>query len=240
MRILLVSDLHYRLKQLDWVTSVAADYELVIVAGDLPRHRLHRRTRRAIAVVLEYLSRFATQSTVVACSGNHDLNAPNEHGERAAVWLGAAGAAGVFVDGTHVDTETVMVTVCPWWDGPQTREVVARQLAHDAALLSGRRWIWVYHAPPDASPTSWTGKRHYGDEDLAGWIGEYGPDIVLCGHVHQSPFVADGAWLDRIGSTWVMNAGQQPGPVPTHIALDTEARTARWSSYEGIDERSLV
>ena len=31
MRILLVSDLHYTLKQLDWVTSVAGDYDLVVV-----------------------------------------------------------------------------------------------------------------------------------------------------------------------------------------------------------------
>ena len=34
MRILLVSDLHYTLQQLDWVTSVASDYDLVVVAGD--------------------------------------------------------------------------------------------------------------------------------------------------------------------------------------------------------------
>ena len=35
MQILLVSDLHYTLKQLDWVASVAGDFDLVVVAGDL-------------------------------------------------------------------------------------------------------------------------------------------------------------------------------------------------------------
>ena len=35
MRILVVSDLHYTLKQLDWVTAVAPDYDLVVIAGDL-------------------------------------------------------------------------------------------------------------------------------------------------------------------------------------------------------------
>ncbi len=239
MRILLVSDLHYRLQQLDWVTSVAADYDLVIVAGDLLDIASIVDPDAQIAVVLEYLGRIAARTTVVACSGNHDLNASNEHGERSAQWLEPARDAGVYVDGTRVESDGVMVTVCPWWDGPQTRAVVAQQLADDAALVAGRRWIWVYHAPPTASPTSWTGKRHYGDEDLSGWIEEYQPDVVLCGHVHQSPFVAGGAWLDRIGSTVVMNAGQQPGPEPTHIELDTEARTAQWSSYEGVDQRSL-
>jgi Icc-related predicted phosphoesterase len=240
MRILLVSDLHYALRQLDWVTSVAADYELVVVAGDLLDIASIVDPDAQIAVALEYLARIASKTTVVACSGNHDLSARNEMDERAAPWLDAARAAGVFVDGTRLDCEDLMVTVCPWWDGPRTREVVDQQLREDAALVGDRRWFWVYHAPPDASPTSWTGSRHYGDEELTAWIGRYQPDTVLCGHVHQSPFVSGGAWFDRIGATAVFNAGQQPGPTPTHIELDTGLGLARWSSYEGIDERKLA
>ena len=34
MRVLLTSDLHYTLPQLDWVASVAGDYDLVVLAGD--------------------------------------------------------------------------------------------------------------------------------------------------------------------------------------------------------------
>ena len=240
MRILLVSDLHYTLKQLDWVVSVASDYDLVVVAGDHLDIASIVEPDAQIAVVLEYLSRIAAKTQVVACSGNHDLNARNEHDELAARWLEAATASGVFVDGTHLVTDDVMVTVCPWWDGPRTREVVDQQLATDAALLGDRRWIWVYHAPPDASPTSWTGKRHYGDEDLVRWVAQHRPDIVLCGHVHQSPFAADGAWIDRLGSTLVLNAGRQIGPVPTHIELDTEAEHARWSSLAGVEETAFA
>ncbi|MGZ6996417.1 MAG: metallophosphoesterase family protein, partial [Acidimicrobiia bacterium] len=160
MRILLVSDLHYTLQQLDWVVAVAADYELVVVAGDTLDIASIVEPDAQIAVVLKYLARIAAKTTVVACSGNHDLNARNEHGERAAVWLDAARGSGVFVDGTHLEIDGALVTVCPWWDGPETREVVERQLGEDAARLDDRRWIWVYHAPPAASPTSWTGKRH--------------------------------------------------------------------------------
>ena len=46
-----------------------------------------------IAVVLEYLARIAAKTTVVACSGNHDLNARNEHGERVGA-LARSGARG--------------------------------------------------------------------------------------------------------------------------------------------------
>jgi len=35
VQILLVADLHYTLRQLDWVASVAGDYDLLVVAGDL-------------------------------------------------------------------------------------------------------------------------------------------------------------------------------------------------------------
>ena len=27
------------------------------------------------------------------------------------------------------------------------------------------QWVWVYHWLPCESPTCWTGRRHYGDED---------------------------------------------------------------------------
>ena len=236
----MVSDLHYTLKQLDWVTSVAPEYDLVVVAGDILDIASIVEPDAQIAVALEYLSRIAAKTTVVACSGNHDLNASNEHGERSAQWLEAARGSGVFVDGTSLETDRVFVTVCPWWDGPETRSIVGRQLADDAARVADRLWIWIYHAPPTESPTSWTGRRHYGDEDLAGWIREHQPGLVLCGHVHQSPFAEDGAWLDRIGSTIVMNAGQQPGPVPARIEIDTDASTARWTSYAGVDDQSIA
>ena len=80
----------------------------------------------------------------------------------------------------------------------------------------------MYHAPPDASPTSWTGKRHYGDEDLVKWIDQYQPAVVLCGHVHESPFATGGSWIDRIGATVVLNAGRQRGPFPPRIEIDTD------------------
>ena len=148
MRILLVSDLHYTLKQLDWVASIAGEFDLLVVAGDHLDIASIVEPDAQIAVMLEYLARMAAKTTVAACSGNHDLNARNELGERSARWLAAARASGVFVDGTHFRTDGVMVTVCPWWDGPRTREVVDRQLAEDAALVgdpSGGAWYTQIH-----------------------------------------------------------------------------------------------
>jgi Icc-related predicted phosphoesterase len=118
------------------------------------------------------------------------------------------------------------------------RAEVVTQLAADA----GRRadtWVWVYHWPPLGSPTCWTGRRDYGDADLREWIAEYKPDMVLTGHVHEAPFKSDGSWVDRIGSTWVFNAGHQIGKVPAFIELDLTTRQAKWVSIMGSESVDL-
>jgi hypothetical protein len=46
--------------------------------------------------------------------------------------------------------------------------------------------------------------------------------------VHQSPFISDGSWFDRLGDTWVFNAGLQPGRPPVYIVLDLEKGNAFW------------
>jgi len=239
MRLLLVSDLHYTLPQLDWVVAAASSFDVVVLAGDHLDIASRVDLNAQIAVILEYLSMLKDAGTVVVSSGNHDLTGPDDNGEQAAVWLAEARAAGIPTDGDSVLDGDTLITVCPWWDGPIGRTAVDAQLAKDAARRP-RRWIWVYHWPPLGSPTCWTGKRQYGDEDLAGWIATYGPDLVLSGHVHQPPFVRDGAWADRIGDTWVFNPGRQTGPVPAHIELDLDAEEATWASMLGREEVRLT
>jgi Icc-related predicted phosphoesterase len=130
--------------------------------------------------------------------------------------------------------EEARVTICPWWDGLVAKEAVAAQLARDA-LKPRRPWIWVYHAPPADSPTSWDGRRSWGDADLLTWIETYRPDLVLSGHIHQAPFKRDGSWVDRIGDTWVFNSGQQIGPEPPHVIIDTSEPAAAWFSLAGAE-----
>ena len=101
------------------------------------------------------------------------------------------------------------------------------------------RWVWVYHWPPLGSPTCWTGKRFYGDADIGGWIDQFQPDMVLTGHVHEPPFKPDGAWADRLGPTWVFNAGRQIGPVPAHIEIDLNNGDVVWQSMMGSESLRL-
>jgi Icc-related predicted phosphoesterase len=238
MKGLLVSDIHYRLKQLDWLAAVAPAYDLVVIAGDHLDAASTVAIEAQVSVTLKYLERVASVTTLVVCSGNHDLNARSAEGEKVAKWMSKVRRLGIPADGESLVIGDTRVTVCPWWDGPAAMGAVARQLAADAPKRASR-WIWVYHAPPSGSPTSGNGTRHYGDDRLVGWIGDYAPDLVLCGHIHQSPFRDGGSWIDRLGSTWVFNAGCQIGPVPACVTFDTEAREAVWSSLAGSERARL-
>lgn len=238
LRILHLADLHYALRQLDWTVSVADRFDLVVLAGDLLNLASPVPLGAQTTVILEYLALLQAKTQVVVSSGNHDLTGPDANGEQAALWLDDVRAAGIPTDRGSVELGDTLVTICPWWDGPMGRAEVDRQLAEDAARRPDR-WIWVYHWPPLGSPTCWTGSRHYGDEDLVGWIDAHQPDVVLTGHVHQPPFRPDGAWADRIGRTWVFNPGQQMGPVPVRIELDLATGAAAWCSMRGDEDLEL-
>lgn len=232
MKCLLISDLHYTLKQFDWVSNVARDFDVVVIAGDHLDISSTVEARTQIVVIMGYLKRLHLMSRLIVSSGNHDLDYRNAAGEKVAKWMSKVRLLGVATDGECLAVDGTLFTICPWWDGPQSRETVAAQLARDREKPKDY-WIWVYHAPPDESPTSWSGKQHYGDADLVRWIQQHQPNIVLTGHVHQSPFRQGGSWVDQLGSTWVFNAGRQIGPCPTHIVFDTDKQMALWFSQAG-------
>jgi len=238
MRLLLVSDLHYTLRQYDWVLARAGDYDAVVLAGDLLSVAAPVAVEAQIAAVRATLRKLAESTKVFACSGNHDLNALNAAGEKTADWLDVLADSGAITDGASAVVGDTLVTVLPWWDGPVAREASEKVLA-DVDRSVANRWIWVYHSPPE-SLLSWTGARHFGDPTVASWIERWSPDAVLCGHIHQAPFAPDGSWVDRVGSTWVFNPGKQTGPVPTFIEIDLAGGAARWSSMTGVEEQVLA
>ncbi len=240
----MVGDLHYDLRQLDWLLANAAEYPLVVIVGDLLDVSSTAPLEAQIPVILRYLERLAELTRVAVCSGNHDLTGPDADGEQAANWLAAATAAGVVVDHGSLRLGADQVNVYPWWDGPIGRQRLEDALVagSDARLLAGEtgRWIWVYHWPPPELPVSWIGSKYYGDIDVAGWIDRFGPDLVLSGHVHQSPWLDGGSWIASTGRTWIVNAGRQNGPEPSYGVIDLDTWSASWTAYEGVQDQALA
>ena len=233
MKLLFVADLHYSLRQFDWLTAQAGAYDLVMIGGDLLDLGSALDFEVQIVVVEKYLRRIRQNAQLLVSSGNHDGDSRNAANESYAGWLREARAEGLFVDGDSAVIGGLRVTACPWWDGPVSRGELERLLERESAR-GAQRWIWCHHAPPDRSGVSWAGKRFYGDPFLREWIERFGPDAVLSGHIHRAPFLSPaGTWIDRIGKTWVFNPGQQIGHVPAFIRLDLEAMSAAWISCEG-------
>lgn len=241
MRILLASDLHYKLRQYDWLIGAAAGFDAVVVAGDHLDGMLAVPCDVQIAALSASFAALAARAPLLVCSGNHDLNARSAEGEKTADWLDALRREALAVDGDTVRIGDTLFTVCPWWDGPHAQAGVERLLQAAAARraeVPGGRWVWVYHAPPEGV-LSWTGKRHFGDPVLPALVARHAPTAVLCGHIHEAPFRAGGGWVDRIGETWLFNAGRQIGDVPARIEIDFGRGTAAWISLAGREERSL-
>jgi Icc-related predicted phosphoesterase len=238
MRLLLVSDLHYSLPQFDWVVAASPSFDVVALAGDSLNINSPVPLDAQSVVVQRYLALMAATTRLVVSSGNHDLTGPDAGGEQSALWLHDPTETSIRTDGDSLLLDDTRFTICPWWDGPLGREELVGQLTADAARRP-QTWVWLYHWPPLGSPTCWTGRRDYGDADLREWIGEFQPDLVLTGHVHEAPFKSDGAWADRIGNTWVFNAGHQIGKVPAHIELDLAEQRARWVSIMGSESVDL-
>ncbi len=239
MRLLFLADLHFALKQFDWLVARSTEFDLIVIGGDLLNIATLPDLDTQITVVEKYFPLITKNTKLVVSSGNHDGDSRNEGDESIAQWLQDARTEGLYVDGDSFNLGDFRITVCPWWDGDQSRGELEAQLEREAAL-SPKRWIWIHHAPPEGSTTSWNGKRSYGDEYLRKWIERFQPDMVLCGHIHNAPFVKAGSWIDRIGRTWVFNTGQQPGSQPTFLTVDLETMTAEWSSAWDTSVRSLV
>lgn len=230
MRLLLTSDLHYRLPHYDWVMNAARDFDAVAIAGDhldgnqpVPAYVQIKALRASLAAI-------AAQRPLFVCSGNHDLNTRDAAGEKNAGWMQECRAESLAVDGDSALVGDTLITVCPWWDGPAGRDAIGAML-DAAAARRVARWIWLYHAPP-VGRLSWTGKRHYGDALLPTLIERHAPTAVLCGHIHEAPFQDEGSWHERVGATWLFNAGKQAGATPVRVELDFVHGVATWVAAE--------
>jgi Icc-related predicted phosphoesterase len=239
MKILFVADLHYTLKQFDWLIGYASKFDAVMIGGDLLDLGSSLDLDTQIVVVEKYLARLCRITRIFVSSGNHDGDARTAAEESICRWLPDARAEFLNVDGDSVELGDTLVTICPWWDGEETRGKVESLLVRESKRKK-RHWVWIHHAPPDGSAVSWTGMKSAGDSVLTAWIARFAPDLVLSGHIHNAPFYEDGAWVDRLGETWVFNPGRQIGQEPSHVILDLDAMTASWVSMEGVSSQDLA
>jgi hypothetical protein len=147
MRLRFVADLHYAPKQFDSLVAHAADFDPVLIGGDLLDLASAPDCDVQIVVVGKYLERNRQRTHLLVSLGNHDGDSRSAANEAVAHWLPESRTPGLSVDGDSLELPGALVTVCPWWDGPVSLAEIEAQLVRDAARVRGRR-VWVHHAPP--------------------------------------------------------------------------------------------
>jgi len=76
------------------------------------------------------------------------------------------------------------------------------------AFKSEPNLIVAFHTPPKRCGLDLcTDGRKVGSASIRDWIRKHQPYMVLCGHLHESPWVS-GKWCAKIGKTLVIQPGQ--------------------------------
>jgi uncharacterized protein len=191
VKLLAFSDLHCDLRQAARLVDASADADVVVAVGDLAS--VHSGLEQTVEALR------AIETPVVVVPGNNEtddaLRAACEgwdsalvlHGEAADVagttWFGLGGG----------------IPVTPWdWSFDLDEDEAARALE---ALPEGA--VLAVHSPPHGHVDESRG-RHLGSRAVLEAIEHRRPELVLCGHIHES-------WgrESRVGEARVVNLGPE-------------------------------
>ena len=195
MRILVVSDLHYRLPHYDWLvgrpptsTSVALAGDLADVVSPVPHRRADGRARQ--------LPRGCSRPG----PGPRGLRQPRPRRSRWARRAGGRVAAPVATDGAARRRRGRRRRRHAVHGVPLVGRAGDPRRGRRAARRGGRRPAGALGLalPRTAGRHAAVPRRpaEFPDQELAAWIEQHQPDLVLCGHIHQAPW-ADGGVVAR-------------------------------------------
>jgi len=237
VKLLLVADLHYTLRQWDWVGQAAERFDLVVIAGDLLEIGSIVPLEAQVVVVRKYLDKLSGRAPVLVSSGNHDILPDGD--TRRAAWLRQSRGERLHPDGAGVAVCGHFFSVLPWWEDEGDRITIERQLEVQCEQAGELPWVWIYHPPPEGTTVAWNGRRDFGDARLVEWIRRYRPAMVLGGHIHAAPFQSGGSWIDQLDGSFLFNSGRQPGGMPTFTVIDTDEGRAVWMSAAEAEQARL-
>ena len=212
MKLLHVSDLHFRTHWFEWVTMQAARFDAVCFSGDLldvfpnANTSLREQSKWMRAWLRDFPGR------MYVCSGNHDWWPPQEHvndNDAQGRWLKKAARPNVRVDGTSEIFNGFRFVCCPWFGAP--------------AAPGPEPAVVLVHTPPLGTPLSSDLGREVGDPEVAAAVRKLPEDsLVLSGHIHDPK-----RWSHKLGLAWCFNPGVDfSAKVPNHIVIDTVAGNA--------------
>lgn len=196
MRIGYIVDVHGAYERVREVLARIGDVDVLIVGGDITTAGTPDEAERAIA---DWQARVPR---LYALAGNMDSREIDRRLADIGVALDARGVemedAGFF----GVSAAPVSPLRTPYEIADDELE---QRIARGYAEVSGARVVvFCPHAPPARTACDRLASgEHVGSEVIRAFVEREQPDLVLCGHIHES------RGSDRIGRTQVVN----PGPV---------------------------
>ncbi|MGH7984769.1 MAG: metallophosphoesterase [Candidatus Binataceae bacterium] len=198
MKIVSFGDVHMATRNLDRMTEVLRDADLVIISGDLTNFGGVDDARKVLDDVRRACPR------ILALSGNLDkrevmpfLEAEGIalHGKgRIVNDIAIFGCGGSNLTPFHTPTELT------------EDEIYDTLMRGYAEVRDHRPLLMVCHTPPfETKCDRITGGKAVGSTGARRFIEEVQPDVCISGHIHES------AALDAIGPTTIVNAGPFKG-----------------------------
>lgn len=203
MLIAYVVDVHDRFDAVVDVVRGIGAIDVLVVGGDLTNAGTPDDAARAIELWRPLAP------TVLAVAGNMDSPAIDERLAELGVSIDGRGAVlgDVGLHGASASGPTPLHTPHELPDG-----TLARQAEAGAAEIAGCRLrIFCPHSPPYGTACDRLASGvHVGSDSLRAFVEREQPDLVLCGHIHES------RGEDVLGRSRIVN----PGPVASgHYAL---------------------
>jgi len=194
MKALVFTDVHGSHTSVERVLSAAGEYDVVIIGGDLTTNGTGVEAHEAV-------ERYrAFERPVFMIPGNMDP----------AVVEDALARGGVSIDGRGVivgDVGFFGVGATPFSPLHTPNEISEEETLRRAEAgwtdVRGARWkVLVAHTPPfDTGLDRIYSGKHVGSTAVRQFIERHGPDIALCGHVHES------RGRETLGRTLIVNCG---------------------------------
>lgn len=201
MKILAASDIHGEIKNVEKIVEKAKKYDvdLILIGGDITHFETKlegiigelKKVGKPIIMVPGNEESIATIDFLV------ELYSPGVYNIHAYTIqfkdIGIVGIGGATKVGPHFVTE---------------REIWESLVKGFQKIKDKKIKIVLAHEPPDKTKLS---LKFGGSKALREFIEKYKPDLVICGHIHESQGI-----VDKIGKTIIINPG------PDGMVIDLE------------------